>query len=345
MPQTRTEDAVHVVLTDHRIQRSLPARDLTAALEERTEPYRGDLTFYQSTGLSSPERSLYLGLALVTDAADLVRGVKLLQETINRVPLAPVEARVGLARALARQYRHKEAREQCEKVMASNPQLSAVRAECAKIIEVLGDNAQALAQYRGALRTTPALPSAALGVARLTADPVEAVKYYRQAAQDMSLRAPALSDLGNLLTIRRDFAAAEAALTEALALDPDLAAAENNMGKLVAARGNLSGAMRHIERALALDANNVEARFNHAQLLQASGRDAEAIPEYEGVLTRKPDLAAAHLGLGSALGDEGRLEEAIREFRQALRLKPNDPEAKRNLDIAERILLNQPVRH
>ncbi len=341
MPRRRAEDAVHVVLTDHRIRRTPPANELTAPLEEKNDPYRGKLEFYQTSGLSSVERSLYLGLALVTDGAGLASGVTLLQGTIRNAPAAPIEVRIGLARALAQQDRSKEALEQCQIALASHPQLSTVRAECAKILESLGDGGAALAQYRQAFQNSPGFPSAAFGIARLTMDQAEAIKYYQLAAQDFSLRAPALSDLGNLLTIRREFPAAETALNEALALEPRLAAAENNLGRLVALKGNLNEAMSHIERALHLDDSYVDARFNHAQLLQAAGRGEEAITEYRRVLALKPGLAAAHLALGSALGDEGRIEEAIREFRETLRLRPTDAEAKRNLDLAEKLLHNR----
>jgi tetratricopeptide (TPR) repeat protein len=321
-----------------------PAGGLAARLEEKNDPYRGKLEFYQTSGLSPVERSLYLGLALVTDGAGLAPGVALLQETMRKAPAAPIEARIGLARALAQQDRPKEALEQCRIVLASNLQLSTVRTECAKILESLGEAGAALAQYRQAFRNTPGLPSAAFGIARLTTDPAEAVRYYQQAAQDFSLRAPALSDLGNLLTFQGEFSTAETALNEAVALDPSLAAGENNLGRLAALKGNLNEAMFHIERALHLDNSCVDARFNHAQLLQAAGRGDEAIAEYGRVLALKPDLAAAHLALGSALGDAGRIEDAVREFRETLRLRPNDAEAKRNLELAEKLLHNPQTR-
>src|SRR5207253_1675948 len=46
MPRRRTKDAVHVMMTDHRIQRKPPPGDLTKPLAERTESYRGPLVVY-----------------------------------------------------------------------------------------------------------------------------------------------------------------------------------------------------------------------------------------------------------------------------------------------------------
>jgi len=69
MPRRRTQDAVHVVLTDHKIQRNRTGPDAAAPLEEKNDPYRGNLELYRTDNLSPAERPLYMGLALVTDGA------------------------------------------------------------------------------------------------------------------------------------------------------------------------------------------------------------------------------------------------------------------------------------
>jgi hypothetical protein len=45
MPKRRAQDAVHVVMTDHRIQRQPPSGDLLAARQEKETLWRGDLVF------------------------------------------------------------------------------------------------------------------------------------------------------------------------------------------------------------------------------------------------------------------------------------------------------------
>jgi predicted CXXCH cytochrome family protein len=63
MPKRRTDDVVHVVMTDHYIQRSKPARDLLAPLKERHETeetvYAGPVALYYPAQLPSPESELY----------------------------------------------------------------------------------------------------------------------------------------------------------------------------------------------------------------------------------------------------------------------------------------------
>ena len=62
MPKRRTEDAVQVIMTDHRIQRHKPKGDLLAPLHE-TDTYRGDL---RSTTRRLPDKDKHLlGLALM----------------------------------------------------------------------------------------------------------------------------------------------------------------------------------------------------------------------------------------------------------------------------------------
>ena len=79
MPKRRTEDVVHVVMTDHQIQRRIPARDLLAPLREKTDEeqiYRGEVTlYYPKTGLEGALRQVYLGMAQVKEKEKLERGL------------------------------------------------------------------------------------------------------------------------------------------------------------------------------------------------------------------------------------------------------------------------------
>ena len=82
MPKRRTEDVVHVAVTDHLIQRRKPGRDLLAALQETEPEYHGDVALYDPPQLPQPDRDLYLGIALVKDGADRPRGIALLEKAL-----------------------------------------------------------------------------------------------------------------------------------------------------------------------------------------------------------------------------------------------------------------------
>src|SRR5271166_70974 len=66
MPKRRTGDVVHVVMTDHFIQRRKPARDLLAEIPERpgdANPYRGEVVLYYPSVPPKAEDELYLAVA------------------------------------------------------------------------------------------------------------------------------------------------------------------------------------------------------------------------------------------------------------------------------------------
>ena len=79
MPKRRTEDVVHVVMTDHRIQRHAPAGNALAEIPERHETsetaYRGSVELYYPRSLPKPEDELYVASAQVLEAANLSQGI------------------------------------------------------------------------------------------------------------------------------------------------------------------------------------------------------------------------------------------------------------------------------
>ena len=104
MPKRRTEDAVHVVMTDHYIQRQRPSGDLLA---ERTEAdslthgdYRGEVALYYPPKLpSTPENDLYLAVAQVQQGSNLTAGIRQLQQAIEQHRPQRAEFYHELARA------------------------------------------------------------------------------------------------------------------------------------------------------------------------------------------------------------------------------------------------------
>ena len=89
MPKRRTEDVVHVVVTDHYIQRRKPAGDLLADMPERHETgssaYRGPVALYYPENLPhTPENDLYLAIAQVNQSSNLRDGISQLTAAIER---------------------------------------------------------------------------------------------------------------------------------------------------------------------------------------------------------------------------------------------------------------------
>jgi tetratricopeptide (TPR) repeat protein len=105
----------------------------------------------------------------------------------------------------------------------------------------------------------------------------------------------------------------EAALREAIGVDPSFAAPHAELGALYSRRGQVEDALRELRAAKDLDFHQVEARTELAILLLRLGKDEEALWELKEALRVDPRLARAHLGLGMALALRGKVDEAIGE--------------------------------
>jgi DNA-binding transcriptional MerR regulator len=116
---------------------------------------------------------------------------------------------------------------------------------------------------------------------------------------------------------------AERCYTEALALDPGLAAARTNLGSLAYRRGDLDGARAAFEAALAIDPDQPEARFNLANLVLEGGDLELAVAEFRRVLQSDPDFADAHYNIAVALERLGGRAQARAHLERYLALDPS----------------------
>lgn len=139
--------------------------------------------------------------------------------------------------------------------------------------------------------------------------------------------------LGTLLARAGETARARAAYERALALQPDLAEAQNDLGTLLAREGDLGGAIGRFRAALAEAPDYPDALNNLGYALLLQGQDAEARTLYERALALQPDFPEALNNLGLLLGRSGRLDEAEGYFRQALDRRPGYAEAANNLAL------------
>jgi Flp pilus assembly protein TadD len=86
MPKRRSEDAVHVVMTDHRILRTLPEADLRAARRENAAPYTGPIRLFYPFGAEEP---LYLAAAQVRERNNVEAGMQALERLVDKESAAP----------------------------------------------------------------------------------------------------------------------------------------------------------------------------------------------------------------------------------------------------------------
>ncbi|MDP6953106.1 MAG: tetratricopeptide repeat protein, partial [Alphaproteobacteria bacterium] len=123
---------------------------------------------------------------------------------------------------------------------------------------------------------------------------------------------------------------------EAIALDPDLAAAHANLAHThfldaVAAFGgaaeiSMEKAIQCARRAVAIDDKEAIAHWALGRANTARGLFKEAIAELRTALALNPSFALAHYALGYALASSGELEAGLPHMREARQLSPFDPQ-------------------
>jgi predicted CXXCH cytochrome family protein len=340
MPKRRTEDVVHVVMTDHLIQRRTTGRDPLAPLPEKETPYRGDLASYDAPQLSPMESRLYMGIALTKDGADRRKGIALLEEGVGASAQTSPEALIELADAHAAERNSRAAVEYYRKALALDPALVRVRYSLGRQLTETGDLQAAREQFEQVIREDPNLPEAHnnLGTVLIQrGEPARAEEEYRSAIHARSVYADPHNNLARLYLDQSRLEEAQAEAELALRCQPLFAAAWNTLGLVRAKQNKMAAAAAAFERAVSLDAGSTEAHYNLGLAIHAQGNTQAAIPEYRRAIQLDPRLAPAHLSLGVALGEGGKIEAAREEFREALRLRPGYPDALHNLNLLDQL--------
>jgi predicted CXXCH cytochrome family protein len=110
MPQRRTSDAVHVVMTDHHIRRRPPTGDPLAPLRERRNRSLGDVVpVYPARLPDTAENRVYQAVGQLRVSAHLDRDIQRLRRAIENAGVLPAQPFVELADALRRSSRDDDA--------------------------------------------------------------------------------------------------------------------------------------------------------------------------------------------------------------------------------------------
>jgi tetratricopeptide (TPR) repeat protein len=165
----------------------------------------------------------------------------------------------------------------------------------------------------------------------------EAIARYREAIRVEPEHPEAHANLGDALRRQGALDESVAALRRALELEPNYALAHNNMGLTRHQRGEYAEAIREFERALEINPGSAAAHTNLGVTLAATGRRADALRHHRQALAIEPDLAAAHTNLALLLLEEGAFTEAIAHLSRVVDLLPESEEARRNLAAARRM--------
>jgi TolB-like protein/class 3 adenylate cyclase/Tfp pilus assembly protein PilF len=124
-------------------------------------------------------------------------------------------------------------------------------------------------------------------------------------------------------------------LKQAIALDPELAAAHSRLAYAIVLsmvyfdatvdQAKMDAALAAAEQAIKLDDRDANGYFALGRVRLARCEYDHAIGALEQALELNPCSAVTHCGLGDSLAYEGLLDRAIEQFEQAVRLSPHDP--------------------
>ena len=327
MPKRRTEDAVHVVMTDHYIQRQRPSGDLLA---ERTEAdslthgdYRGEVALYYPPKLpSTPENDLYLAVAQVQQGSNLTAGIRQLQQAIEQHRPQRAEFYYELARAHGAAGDHNAAIRWSEEALARDGAFVPALKQLATAAIAKGELSRAAQTLEKviALRQADANALADLGNVYLQQgrNDLAYTTVQRALAVDPSL--PRANNTVALAALRKGVPEeAETFFREAIRQQPDLPRRTTISATFWLGGKSTSEAAHHFEKAIAIDPAYVAARHSYGVVLALMRAYPKALVELETVVRLAPDLALARLDLADVLAALGRVDEAARELTIAAR--------------------------
>ncbi len=331
MPRRRTEDVVHAVMTDHRIQRRPPPGDLLAARNEPEEPgpsaRLGEPRLYypQTPNERRAEKELYSAVAQVTEQADLQDGLPRLEKLLREQPPSNAQFYYELAEAFRKTGRSEEAPawydEALRREIGHHP---ALRGKASALVDAgrLPDAQEALAEL---LDRNPqdAAAQADLGAIYLTRGELpQAVRMLKSAIRLNPELPEAANNLGLALLRLQQTEAAEEAFRSALRSQPDYAGARANLASLLADSGRWEEAQFEFEAALQAEPRSARLHYNYGVALLRAGQERNAGTHLEKSLQLDPDVAESHLALGQMAAQRGDLRAAEGHARDAVSLAP-----------------------
>lgn len=161
----------------------------------------------------------------------------------------------------------------------------------------------------------------------------DGVTLWSRTARSSPLSFRAHTNLGAAWFSRGDLRQAEAALKQALQLNPDYLPARNNLGLLYDRQGEPDKAIAQYQEILSRHPQLLEAHLNLGAIYLRQGRLQLAATEFEAARQLNPDHPAVHANLGNLWSKQGWLDQALAAYQQALRLDPDDPQIHHNLGI------------
>jgi predicted CXXCH cytochrome family protein len=342
MPRRRTDDAVHIVMTDHKIVRRPEAGDLLAEKAEMHESpansYRGEVVpYYPEKPAQTAETLLYLALAQITDRSNLEGGLSRMASLIERYQPAQAGFYAGLGEGYRSAKDNARAIHYFEEAARRAPASEIVVLELGNALMESSQWAKAEAVLRRAkaLRPDDAAAWGLLGWVLWQQDKKAEAKTALETGVKLDPDSPDLHNyLGALFMGSADAVGAEREFRAAVKINPGVAEWQSNLAALLASHGEIAEARYHFEQSIRLNPGYAEARLNYARLLANANQLADSEKQAKAAVEADPNLAGAHELWGYLLSARGDLQGAVGELQSALRLKPDSGRAHYELGLA-----------
>jgi tetratricopeptide (TPR) repeat protein len=331
MPRRRTEDVVHVVMTDHLIQRGPPSGDLMAQLAERhpteAEEYRGEVVpYYPPTLPRAGPDALYRALAQVAMKNNLSAGLAELARLLALQPQREAEWYIQLGDAWLVTGASAKAVVAYQEALRLKPGTVRSLRALAKASQASGQPSRSAEVLQQTIQIAPSdagswYQSGALALTLgQTSEAVE--KLQKAIALDPDLPG-AYTTLAAIQASSGQRDRAEAALQEALRIDPYDAAAWDLAGRALAEKRQFPEALFHFERALYYRRDFAPYLYDYALTLSTAGQLERAQEAAEASVRADSKIAETHALLGNLLARKRELSGAVKEYREAIRLRPD----------------------
>jgi tetratricopeptide (TPR) repeat protein len=116
--------------------------------------------------------------------------------------------------------------------------------------------------------------------------------------------------------------------------DWNVAYAYNLRGVILTLRKQYPAAEEELNKAMEANRKLDQPHVSLGDLRRDAGKLPQAIEEYHKAIRLAPDDALAHNQLGIALGDSGQLQDALQEFREAAKIAPTRAVYHNNIGVA-----------
>lgn len=331
MPQRRTDDVVHVVMTDHFIRRHQPEQDLLAPRPEIVESpntgYQGEVALYYPDELpDTPANELDVAVAQVEAGTNLEDGLPRLRRAVDSYQPVSHHYYYELAEANFKAGDLEEAFKWWEETLRRKPDFLPALRNYGKELAKAGRPDRGIEVLRRVLAVREGDPRALYDMALayfLKGDSAQGMDALRGAISADPENSQAHNLLATQLYATGDVLGAELEFRNAIRWEPRHAVANANLAALLAEQGQLDQSEFYFERAVAFDPDYGKGLLDYGIFLaDRRQRFDEAITYLRAAVRIEPGSVPARVGLGYALSQTGDLQGATRELQTALAQDP-----------------------